>query len=1038
MVDKSVKVVLRADVANYVRGMQEAARSTRELEMGSENIDEWGEKWSSAAENIGGKMLIAGGAIAAGLGLGVKAAVDWESAWTGVLKTVDGTPQQLSMVEDGLREMTSVLPASHEEIAAVAEAAGQLGIQTENVVGFTRTMIDLGETTNLSAEQAAMSLAQFVNIMGTSQSEAENLGSAIVGLGNNFATTESSILEMAMRLAGAGAQVGFTEGEVLGLATALSSVGIEAEAGGSAMSKVMIDIAASVEEGGDRLEQFASVAGMTGEQFAKLWREDSAAGLTAFVQGLADAESQGSSTLGVLADLGITEVRMRDALLRASSAAGTFTEAMSMGNDAYAENLALAEEAELRYGTTESQLGILKNRFTEAGIALGTALTPALEAGVGVLGWFADALAGLDGGMSAVVAWGGLTSAALLLAGGAFLTIVPKIAEFKKAIEMLGLTRVVSGIGLVGAAALAAAPLVLTLAERMSAAGGASDRFQMGLYAAENAVDALAASSQKWADEQPDNFFGLFASAEKSADDIQYLADNLVEVAEANKSIRETNNWADYSMDVRGASSELSRLSQNLAEVAQRDLTQAADAFAMLVDETDGAHDSIMAILDGMPEFRDELVSQAQELGIVDGELDTYKEQLALVEWISGRTTESTSGLNEELSEQEQAAAEAEQAVSDLADAIRAYDDLMLGLMNTEVGFYQALDDVNAALADNGSTLDLSTEAGRNNQSALADLAQSTNDYAASVWETTESADEAAAALEQGRTAFIEAATAMGMGAEEAAELADKLMMLPDDVTVEANIATATLDEELTAIVDKLDQLEGDERHIFVDAMTEEAYDKLKELGFDVVELSDGRYRVTIDADTDLADQEMADLVEFIEASGGTVEVSADTSGAEWSIDQLNGKTITVGAYIRQIGTLRAYGGFDEYASGGIRRNVPTGIYPGGANIVKFAEPETRWEAYISGKPGLEKQNIGYALEALDRLGYWREYADGGVLQQASYQASAPVVNVSSPDRGMSFSQNVTVTEAMSGAELVSLMRREAKRALADEMRSYR
>lgn len=231
MADKSVKVTLRADVANYVQGLQAAAKETRELDRSAENVDKWGEEWGAAAENVGGKMLIAGGAIAAGLGLGVKAAIDWESAWTGVLKTVDGTPQQLSMVEQGLRDMTGVLPASHEEIAAVAEAAGQLGIQTENVVGFTRTMIDLGETTNLSAEQAAMSLAQFMNIMGTSQDEASNLGSSIVGLGNNFATTESDILEMAMRLAGAGEQVGFTEGEVLGLATALSSVGIEAEIG---------------------------------------------------------------------------------------------------------------------------------------------------------------------------------------------------------------------------------------------------------------------------------------------------------------------------------------------------------------------------------------------------------------------------------------------------------------------------------------------------------------------------------------------------------------------------------------------------------------------------------------------------------------------------------------------------------------------------------------------------------------------------------------------------------------------------------------
>src|SRR5690606_15857860 len=165
-------------------------------------------------------------------------------------------------LNQGLRDMAGVLPATHDEIAGVAEAAGQLGIQTANVEDFTRTMIDLGETTNLSADEAATALARFANIMGTSQSEFSNMGSAVVDLGNNFATTEREIVEMGLRLAGAGRQAGLTEGEVLGLATALSSVGIEAEAGGTAFSRVLIEMGTAVDTQGEKLETFASVAGM--------------------------------------------------------------------------------------------------------------------------------------------------------------------------------------------------------------------------------------------------------------------------------------------------------------------------------------------------------------------------------------------------------------------------------------------------------------------------------------------------------------------------------------------------------------------------------------------------------------------------------------------------------------------------------------------------------------------------------------------------------------------------------------------------------
>lgn len=74
-----------------------------------------------------------------------------------------------SDLEKGLRNLATQLPGSHQEIANVAEAAGQLGIKTENVVSFTKTMIDMGESTNMSAETAATSLARFANITQMSQ-----------------------------------------------------------------------------------------------------------------------------------------------------------------------------------------------------------------------------------------------------------------------------------------------------------------------------------------------------------------------------------------------------------------------------------------------------------------------------------------------------------------------------------------------------------------------------------------------------------------------------------------------------------------------------------------------------------------------------------------------------------------------------------------------------------------------------------------------------------------------------------------------------
>ena len=233
---RTIRTVLELNAQRFNAGAASAAASSRKLaaELGAIGDAQGAQK--ANYDRVANSLLGIGTAAAAGLGLAAKASMDWESSWAGVLKTVDGTPAQLAAVEDGLRGLAKELPASHQEIAAVAEAAGQLGVQTDSVVEFTRTMINLGETTNLSAEEAATSLARFSNIMGTSQDDVDRLGSALVGLGNNFATTEGEILAMGMRLSGIGAQLGMTEGDVLGLATAMSSVGIEAEAGGTAMT----------------------------------------------------------------------------------------------------------------------------------------------------------------------------------------------------------------------------------------------------------------------------------------------------------------------------------------------------------------------------------------------------------------------------------------------------------------------------------------------------------------------------------------------------------------------------------------------------------------------------------------------------------------------------------------------------------------------------------------------------------------------------------------------------------------------------------
>lgn len=243
---------------------------------------------------------------------------------------------------------------------------------------FTRVMIDLGESTNLSSTEAASALAKFANITNMSAKNYSNLGSVIVALGNNFATTEADIVEMATRLAATGELAGLTEPQIMALATSMSSVGIEAQAGGSAMSKLLKQIQVAVETGNSDLNDFASVAGMTADQFKKAFQQDSVGALSAFIEGLNDTERNGKSAIVILDEMGLTEVRLSNTILSLANAEGLMTGAIDMANKSWNENTALSNEAGQRYATTESQLKMLKNSLKDVAIELGQALLPVI------------------------------------------------------------------------------------------------------------------------------------------------------------------------------------------------------------------------------------------------------------------------------------------------------------------------------------------------------------------------------------------------------------------------------------------------------------------------------------------------------------------------------------------------------------------------------------------------------------------------------------------------------------------------------------
>lgn len=396
--------------ANMNKAEAELKQMKAELKSVGTEIDNQSNKWKKLYNNLGGfdaiknKFATLGSTltrnvtmpIAAAAGMAVKTNIDFENAFTGVEKTVNMSGNSLEKFKDKIVDMTNEMPQTVEELSAVAEAAGQLGIENENLVDFTDTMVRLGDSTNVASEEAASALAKFANITGMSQTRFRDLGNVIVKLGNNFATTEADIINMSTRIAAAGKQAGMSEPEIMGFSAALSAVGLEAEAGGTAFSKLLNDMTLAVQTGSSELNQFASVAGMSASQFKRAFEQDAAGAVQKFIQGLADAEKNGKSAVQILDEMGIKEVRLRDALLRAAGASDTFTKAVKMGNEEWENGSALLDESRKKYETLGSQLKITRNKLRELANEFGERLAPLVKKANEKLGELIDTVSKLD------------------------------------------------------------------------------------------------------------------------------------------------------------------------------------------------------------------------------------------------------------------------------------------------------------------------------------------------------------------------------------------------------------------------------------------------------------------------------------------------------------------------------------------------------------------------------------------------------------------------------------------------------------------
>lgn len=928
--------------------MAEVTRQEKAIAM-----QETGEHWQAVGQGIDEAtrpLQTLAVATAAGGVAAAKFAIDFEDDFSAVKKTVEGTPEQLETIRQGIIDLTTVgrggrnaLPMTTAELTELAAAGGQLGIETENILDFTEVMAQLGTATNLVGSEGASQLARFMNVMGESQGNVRNVGSAVVDLGNNFATTEAEIMQMANRMGKYGTTVGMSTADVLGFSAALSSLGIEAEMGGSAIGRTWLSIETAVASGGEELEAFAKYSNKSAEQFAKDWDTDAAGAFMDLLEGLSNADNLTTA----LSELGINNTLDIQAMMAMANGIDLVSEALGRSNTAYAENTALQEEFDAKAETTASKLTVTKNNIVEAARGIGETMLPTITDMSTGIAEFAQKLAGLDEGTQRKLVGIGLGIVGIGTAAKGASSAVETIGTI---VENIGKLRSVSAItSMIGPIAGVTAAI--------TALGVAGTAVYKKLYKEEYQwADGLSESAEE-IQEHADKLAELNSlkqevealelvinSPESSA---QQVADAKARIEEIAQLLSET-----YHLNIEADTAQLKEVIDTLSDYERRDMIEDArghietmkglrdnykenpqklndlDSQMSNLSSREFALSDISRELDGLTEkyenaeisqeeylsgFR-ELLSEAEKAkgdedwSIPQGSVgveDAYTLQTNLENMIGDMKAERDGiyedykELSDEQIKYEAAAAEAATALSNAmvsdylsGNTSQANETIavfkQLGAEMVAAGANTDAVSQSFALAKNGFTeFDQAVQAG-----ALGAVANDFIEYQKSIGETAETAVQGAALLKNGFTDVSQAVNSVDPNAIGA--VVSDMKQLGEQNGIEMTSDKLTEMARSMGLIDKNTTIEiNAEGNIDLVNEAQEAVDRVN---------SEGDVKLGINAEGDISLLDTADerLKALAAEQDLTIEFNADTGNFEVfdevdnKIAEIDGKTGTV------------------------------------------------------------------------------------------------------------------------------------------------
>lgn len=444
---RTITVTLKAEYANLRAGLGAGAAEVKSF---GNDVREAALSTQQATDQLGRGFLIAGGIIAAGLGLATYGAIQLEESMRNVATISPYVQKNFDSVTASVMQMSNALPQSANELAQGLydiASSGFAGADGLTVLRASATAASAGLSDTATSGRA---ITGVLNAYGLSAKDARNVSDVLFQTVNLGVVTFGELSQNIGDVIGLAAQMKIPIRDVGSAIATITLAGVPAAEATTSLNRVMQSLLIPSDALIEKFHTWGFASGSAaldalGLQGVMLrLRKEVGGNAAAFQAFFPDIRSLRGALALTAAD-GENYIRVQKGMEQAGGATGRALEQQSKA--------------------VGFQLQILKNQATNLAISFGQELLPAMRFVAGAAKTVVGEFSGMPGPVRTGIAILAALSAGMLLVGGSALLVGSRIGRMRTELASIGpsgeravgaITGLARGISLASGAALAA------------------------------------------------------------------------------------------------------------------------------------------------------------------------------------------------------------------------------------------------------------------------------------------------------------------------------------------------------------------------------------------------------------------------------------------------------------------------------------------------------------------------------------------------------------------------------------------------------